>query len=263
MVEESESALESSNGLAWNSLTRNSLTRNSLTRNSLTRNGLATSALWADPNVQSDLSNADTRDLVKYIVSCALPAGQSVSFAALPIPKSLIKFKFTFPGEIGMAPEWATGACDENCQRWISACVLARVNAYGVSVQINLYGNNAAISGLILLKPKGIGPLETLYSEGIFYGNIFRIYPVLASCQSPNAVEMLLMLFTYTNLKRSSNLFFMSLRARTSSTESASPSTVTISLPPLMQAESPFLSDSEPSSSGSRGAPTSSGKSAV
>src|SRR5580658_712005 len=32
----------------------------------------------------------------------------------------------------------SAGTCDETCQRWVSACVLARTNAYGVHVEISM-----------------------------------------------------------------------------------------------------------------------------
>ena len=39
-----------------------------------------------------------------------------------------------YPGLLGLAPEWVGGECGPSCQRWISACVLAHANAFGVQV---------------------------------------------------------------------------------------------------------------------------------
>src|SRR6202030_2952269 len=37
-------------------------------------------------------------------------------------------------GGVGGGP----GTCDESCQRWVSACLLARTNAYGAHVEISM-----------------------------------------------------------------------------------------------------------------------------
>src|SRR5262245_12570759 len=62
------------------------------------------------------------RDLLKYVAICALPDGDE-----------LVTGDDRFPGFYGLAPEWATGSCGAECQRWVSACLLAHVNAKGQS----------------------------------------------------------------------------------------------------------------------------------
>src|SRR4029079_457496 len=74
------------------------------------------------------------------------------------------------------------GVCDETCQRWVSACVLARTNAYGVHVQISLRapaGAPQAIRDALAVdnSPGGESDVYTL-PEGVFYGNIFATTPV-------------------------------------------------------------------------------------
>ena len=43
---------------------------------------------------------------------------------------------------IALAREWGVdqGSCSESCQRWISACLLARTNYWGRPVSISLRG---------------------------------------------------------------------------------------------------------------------------
>jgi hypothetical protein len=90
---------------------------------------------------------------------------------------------------------WNSGTCDESCQRWISACVLARTNAYGVHVQISMRApanapqaikdalavtdieRNGADAGTDAGGDAG-SPAFSL-REGAYYGNIFATTPVL------------------------------------------------------------------------------------
>jgi hypothetical protein len=97
----------------------------------------------------------------------------------------------------GGATDLTTGnwsKCDETCQRWISACVLARTNAYGVHVSISLRApDNApqpikaalavsdvelhgAAPGTDAGGEAGMAPYSM--REGAYYGNIFATTPV-------------------------------------------------------------------------------------
>src|SRR5262245_41526408 len=111
-IGEAQSAALSANALTANALTANALTANALTANALTANALTANAL-RDPL---------SRELLKYVVSCALDDGQSVTL-------SVDGQRYVFPGSLGLAPEWGErrGSCDDSCQRWVSGCVLARV----------------------------------------------------------------------------------------------------------------------------------------
>ena len=50
--------------------------------------------------------------------------------------KDLSGNSISFPGQIGMAPEWETGACSTNCQENITACLLAHVNTTGQHIAL-------------------------------------------------------------------------------------------------------------------------------
>jgi hypothetical protein len=80
---------------------------------------------------------------------------------------------------------WGSGNCDESCQRWVSACVLARTNAYGVHVDISMRA--PANAPQAIKDALAVSDLErngdathVAYSlrEGAFYGNIFATTPV-------------------------------------------------------------------------------------
>ncbi|NUN13777.1 MAG: hypothetical protein HUU55_09080 [Myxococcales bacterium] len=107
-------------------------------------------------------SDEGARGIFKYLVECALPPDAVVTISG----DSEV---FEFFGDMDLGEGWQTGPCDEACQEWVSACLLARTNAYGIPVQIYLTG----------AKP-GLGPLlpedaDTYFvREGAFYGNLFH-----------------------------------------------------------------------------------------
>ncbi len=94
-----------------------------------------------------------------YVYSCAMPADATMTVVT-PGGRS-----FDYKGALGVAPGWGqapiqskTGAsarppgrpccsaryqpgqCGQDCQQWVSACVIARINAFGVKVQISMAG---------------------------------------------------------------------------------------------------------------------------
>ncbi len=93
----------------------------------------------------------------QYLVECALPHGRSVS-------KTVDDEVVVLHGLLGLAPQWETGPCDEDCQEWVSACLLARTNASGQLVQVWFKGDHEAIGW--------DAPQGALFEAG-FFGNLF------------------------------------------------------------------------------------------
>jgi len=107
------------------------------------------------------------RKVVTYLVKCALPAGKTIS-------KTVAGVTYQFPGLIGLAPMWETGACDRNCQEWVSACMISLVNTTGTHVPLWMVGRNPAL---------GFGQNASYpYQEGSFFGNIFVSPPQAYYC---------------------------------------------------------------------------------
>jgi hypothetical protein len=147
-----EEELTASNRLASNRLASNRLASNRLASNSLGAAALSASSL---------IDSADGREVFSYIVSCALPTGKSVTVS------DSLGTSYTFAGEIGLAPAWQTTQPTVAERRWVTACLLARTNYYGVPVQISMRGSNAALATTTL---------ETStykIAEGAFYGDLF------------------------------------------------------------------------------------------
>ena|SRR6266540_2192247 len=136
-----------------NALTANALTANALTANALTANALTANAL-RDPLA---------REFLKYVVSCALDEGDSISIR-------VDGKNYKFEGSLGLAPDWGHdehGTCDGSCQRWVSACVLSRVDFAGVKRPISIRGDNRA------LRPEAGEMRNYSVAEGAYFGNLF------------------------------------------------------------------------------------------
>ena len=108
-----------------------------------------------------------------YLVECALPEGDSVT-------KAIAGQTVVLDGALGLAPEWKDEPCDEACQEWVSACLLARVNVTGQFVALWLAAENPAI-GL------GHDPSLPIY-EATFYGNVFQGQRYV--CRGPQSGEL-------------------------------------------------------------------------
>jgi hypothetical protein len=104
------------------------------------------------------LLDPDQHDTVRYLVECALPEGHAIT-------KRVEGEALTFEGLVGLAPEWEDGECDEDCQEWVSACLLARTNVSGRAVSIWMRADHPAIG-------EGAS-LEYPTREASFFGNLF------------------------------------------------------------------------------------------
>lgn len=120
------------------------------------------------------------RAVMAYLVGCALGSQQSVS-STLPEGATLNeedyenseilttggKTTITWKGAgQGLCPAWATGAPDQVCQERVSACLLARNNAFGKSYNISIRGD-------AVQPPPSVDESATYTEqEGAFFGNI-------------------------------------------------------------------------------------------
>jgi hypothetical protein len=152
------------NRLAANRLAANRLAANRLAANRLAANRLAANRLELDPIGAGDLlSTPEGIELMTFIVSCALPDGVTL-VAEDPVTHDPLEFF----GEVGLAPRWANRRLDKKGQRWVSACLFARVNANNVTVPISLRGPHR---GLVTTPAERA---NWTLEEGAFYGNYFR-----------------------------------------------------------------------------------------
>jgi hypothetical protein len=117
-----------------------------------------TEAIADSGSLDALLAHPAGAEHIEYLALCALDEGQTLSAGGV-----------SYQGTYGLATQWVDSTCDESCQRWISACVLAHANKYGISVMISLRG---AHRGLVW--DQTIAQQYTL-QEAAFYGNVFEV----------------------------------------------------------------------------------------
>ncbi|WP_437485339.1 hypothetical protein WME75_00615 [Sorangium sp. So ce1014] len=185
LLGEGESALESDNGFLPNALSVNALSVNSLALNALSVNALSVNALSV--NALSAIKNpgangALSRDLLRYVVSCALRPDQTFSFSWTD--SAGVAHPEVYRGDLGYAHWWTTtplGTATTNntyVQSQLTACLAARMNWYGVSVSISLRNNELTSTPA----ERAAYPVR----EGAFWGNLFSTTeaPFLRACYS-------------------------------------------------------------------------------
>ncbi|MDI3288087.1 hypothetical protein [Polyangium sp. 15x6] len=185
-LDPSEDTLEIEGALVdGNKLSSNALALNSLALNGIALNGIALNTL--DPQSLAAIQDptdrgARARAFVRYAVGCALTTSQSFSFSWTDATN--VSHHETYPGELGVAPTWATGPLDLNGQRMVSACVAARVNYYEVPVLLSLRSMEYSLRLLS-------GSQELLdfpHVEGAFWGNLWGASPAIHACYNSATV---------------------------------------------------------------------------
>lgn len=126
------------NGLPTRALLYNTLTTNSEANSALTHNPLSTNTFATVNPLKDSPRDPAARAVLQDIVECALQPGQTVQWTH---PDS--NGPFTFEGQAGLCPEWATGTPSARCLGYVSACLLARNNALGAHVDITMRGEDA------------------------------------------------------------------------------------------------------------------------
>jgi hypothetical protein len=169
-----EQDLEGENGLAVNGLSYNGLAVNGLAVNGLAVNGLSYNGL-ASENFAAwfTQSAAQNAMLMKYVVQCALPAGESRSYQ-----DSSTGTSYTWEGSLGLAQGWAHGqAITEAEQQLVSACLAAHLNKFGMHVPLSVLGLTAEQEPI----PYSTEEIQTFSRrEACFFGNLFTQEGVFA-----------------------------------------------------------------------------------
>lgn len=115
--------------------------------------------LAASPRVTAAVAGG-REELVSLLVSCALPA-------RLSVVATIGGLDFEFPGEIGLAAEWARGALGPRERRWVSACAASKISGIGAAVPVSLRGSRRELAAP--RAERDAFPLE----EGAFFGDVF------------------------------------------------------------------------------------------
>ncbi len=129
----------------------NKIAMNKIAMNKIAMNQLAAGDL---------LATSEGRDVLEYLVSCSLSEGTT-------LVATVGDETYEFEGSLGLAKNWTERRLSRSEQRWVSSCMLARVNAFELSLLISLRGPTHAL--ITSAEEKAQFALE----EGAFYGDIF------------------------------------------------------------------------------------------
>jgi hypothetical protein len=76
------------------------------------------------------MTNEHGRMIVQYLARCALPSSQKL------IKQDQYGTNFTFPGGIGLVPDYYTQGCGPDCAQALSACMMAHINTSGTHIPL-------------------------------------------------------------------------------------------------------------------------------
>lgn len=158
------------NRIALNRIALNRIALNGLLGAELPRVAL-TSAALGEVITPEVLADELASSVLEYTVSCALAPGQSVQVGEGDDAR-------TFEGALGLASQWGAdgGVCDEECQRWVSACLIARSNFTGESHEISLLGDQPGLA------PTEAESREFDSEEATYFGDLFATPMVIYAC---------------------------------------------------------------------------------
>jgi hypothetical protein len=127
------------NGLSARSLLFNAITQNPRALRMLMDHPLDDALFDAQGDVylRQQLADANARDVMSYIVSCALGRSDRVRYVDPEAHAVRV-----WAGEMGLCPEWHTQRMSESCARLVSSCLFARTNRLHSWVPVRFGGPN-------------------------------------------------------------------------------------------------------------------------
>lgn len=157
----SSEELVGANRIAANRIAANRIAANRIAANRIAANRIAANRLSVNLLTAGELlATPEGREVFSLIVGCALPS-------TITLVATVDGTEFDFSGEIGLAPQWVEHRLDRRGQRWVSACMFARVSAEAVALPISMRGPNRQLA--TDADERAVYTLE----EGAFYGNLF------------------------------------------------------------------------------------------
>jgi hypothetical protein len=161
------------NGLSENGLGDNGLNSNGLNVNGLNVNGLNANGLSNNSSFRSWYASGSYHgqpQVMDYLAECALSGSQSTSYSGR-----------TWGGHMGLATGWYSGAPSLASQRWVTACMMAHVNADGRRILVSFRGSAGGLSSGSTERSNY--PKE----EGAFFGNVMAGGAKKYACRGPYA----------------------------------------------------------------------------
>jgi hypothetical protein len=137
----------SANAISANAISANAISANAISANAISANAISANAISANGLIIGEVDHPDlvlalhdpyAQEFMKYLVSCALEPKQQVTYT-----DPFTGQKHAWNGALALCPSWLAKAPDQACQERVSACLLARQNAFAQPVQLSLRGHDA------------------------------------------------------------------------------------------------------------------------
>jgi hypothetical protein len=113
-----------------------------------------------DANRRAMARTADSRTALSYAIGCALSPGHDLEVVVDRVAHPL-------PGALGLADTWTKAPLTLEQRRLVTSCMLARLNYYGISVNVSLRGASPELE-------VNDADLDTYtIEEGAFFGDVF------------------------------------------------------------------------------------------
>jgi hypothetical protein len=153
-IGEAELAWQSQNGLYFETIRNTSLLITESKRRDLLDSPLSGAGLSVNNKLEIH-RDPKARELMTYLAKCALEGGTNVDYWFGGV-------RYLYRGALGVARYWSTEACGANCQKWVSACMLAHLNRNNDPIDINAVSWHVAG-----------GSASFPREESTYWGNIF------------------------------------------------------------------------------------------
>lgn len=124
------------NSLSTSDVALNALTTNRKSLEALKEGPLNSKAFETDERLKHQLEHPPALRVMKYLVECALAEGQVVKWT------NRAGVTTGFEGSLGLCREWESDAPSPECLGYVTACLLARNNAYGLEVPLSVRGED-------------------------------------------------------------------------------------------------------------------------
>ncbi len=152
-VSSREQPLRIANSLTTEELVLNAIATNPTANDLVASNGLLD--LFAvgggDAYLRLQLRDPAAQHFMEYLVGCALSEKQGIDWED-PLTNTVKTWK----GRAGLCTEWETNAPSDGCKHRVSACILARNNAFGRRVELSLRGEDQQESASFALEQQTV-----------------------------------------------------------------------------------------------------------
>jgi hypothetical protein len=144
-----EEAIKIVNSLSTQALVFNAISTNVQANDLMRRNPLHTlfTHNGGMSHIRQQLRDPGAREFMEYLVGCALDSSQTLTWSS-----ANANYQGTWKGKLGLCTEWKFNKPTTACLNRVSACLLARNNAFGLRVKLSLRGEHPD-AGVFALSP--------------------------------------------------------------------------------------------------------------